>query len=132
MTIEFAGAVDVRPPLTTHEIAYVRRLAEDIGGSPMAWDAAAGGSDLRPQEGADVDDCVESMRQLLLTMELTSRFRGMVAAYDSETRELTAITVSRGRVSRRRLFAPTGDKGRLGTNVVDLAARRRAVSRAIS
>jgi hypothetical protein len=65
-------------------------------------------------------------------MDRPARFRGMVAAYDTETRELVAITASRGRVTTRVLRRRPSSRAAERSNVVDLAARRRAVSRAIS
>jgi hypothetical protein len=133
MTTELAGAVDLDTPLTASEIAYVRRLAGDADLVRMSWTPARDGRSLRPSSGADVDDCIESMRYLLATMERPGRFRGMVAAFDTDTRELVAITVSRGRVTRRILRTPGGSEPRRSrSNVVDLTSRRRSMSRAIS
>ncbi|MGA8248003.1 MAG: hypothetical protein WB797_13965, partial [Nocardioides sp.] len=101
MTTELAGAVDLDPPLTPSEIAHVRRLAAHAAGVMMSWTPARDGRSLRPRSGADVDDCIDSMRYLLDTMARPGRFRGMVAAFDTDTRELVALTVSRGRVTRR-------------------------------
>lgn len=133
MTTEFAGAVDLDPPLTRPEIARVRRLAGDADVARISWEPARDGSSLTPSSGADVDGCVESMRFLLATMDRPGRLRGTVAAFDTDTRELVAITVSRGRVTHRVLRTPgPREVRRTRSNVVDLASRRRAVSRAIS
>lgn len=132
MTTEFAGAIDLEPALSTDETAYVRRLADAREPTAMAWTPARDGTSLRPRKGAGVEACAGSLQYLMATMDRPSRFRGMVAAYDTQTRELVAITASRGRVTSRVLRkapSPSSDKR---SNVVDLAARRRAVSRAIS
>lgn len=130
MTTEFAGAVDLDPPLTASEIAYVRRLAGDADTALMSWAPSRDGGTLRPRSGADVDGCLESMRHLVSTMERPGRFRGMVAAYDTDARELAAITVSRGRVTHRLLrAAPPRRGGR--SQVIDFASRRRAMARDI-
>jgi hypothetical protein len=133
MTTEYAGAVDLDHPLTAAEIAYVRRLAGDADAVPMSWTPNRDGRSLRPSKGADVAGCLESLRYLLATMDRPGRFRGTVAAFDTDTRELVTITVSRGRVTRRVLRSPNRDEPRPSrSNVVDLASRRRSVSRAIS
>jgi hypothetical protein len=133
MSTEFIGAVDLDPPLTAPEIAYVRRLGDPADGDPISWTPSRDGRSLIPRKAADVDTCVESMRYLIATMDRPGRFRGMVVAFESDTRELVAVTVSRGRVTTRTLRTPNGG-GPLPSrsNVVDLAARRRSVSRAIS
>jgi hypothetical protein len=132
MTTEFAGAVDLDPPLTASEIAYVRRLAGTSDLALMSWAPARDGSRLRPRAGADIDSCLESMRYLIATMERPGRFRGMVAAYDTDAGELAALTVSRGRVTRRVLrAAPPSSGGRSRPTVIDFASRRRAMARDI-
>jgi hypothetical protein len=132
VTIEFAGAIDLEPALTADEIAYVRRLAGARDPASMAWTPSRDGTSLRPRKGADADACVDSLRFLMATMDRPGRFRGMVAAYDPHSREMVAITVSRGRVTLRVLRRPPATRAARRSNVVDLAARRRAVSRAIS
>lgn len=131
MTTEYAGAIDLEPALTADEIAYVRRLAGIRDATAMAWSPARDGSSLRPRKGADAEACVSSLQYLIATMDRPGRFRGMVAAYDTTHRELVVVTVSRGRVTSRvlRKRPPTPAER---SNVVDLAARRRSVSRAIS
>jgi hypothetical protein len=131
VTTEFAGAIDLEPALTADEIAYVRRLAGAHDPAVMAWTPARDGTGLRPRKGADVQACVESLHRLMATMDGATRFRGVVAAYDTDTRQLVAVTASRGRVTSRVLRKkPPAISER--SNVVDLASRRRAVSRAIS
>jgi xanthine/CO dehydrogenase XdhC/CoxF family maturation factor len=66
-------------------------------------------------------------------MDRSSRFRGMVVAFDTSSRELVGITVSGGRVTSRvlrtaRAARATGAR----SNVVELSSRRRSTSRAIS
>jgi hypothetical protein len=131
VTIEFAGAIDLEPALTSDEIAYVRRLAGAREPAAMAWRPARDGTRLLARKGADVDACLGSLQHLIATMDRPGRFRGMVAAYDTISRELVAVSVSRGRVTSRvlRKRPPTPAER---SNVVDLAARRRKVSRAIS
>ncbi|WP_151083369.1 hypothetical protein [Nocardioides cynanchi] len=129
MTTEFAGAIDLEPALTADEIAYVRRLAGSREAA-LAWAPNRDGTGLRPRRGADVAACVAGLRHLIATMDRPGRFRGMVAAYDTETGAMVAVTAVRGRVTTRVLRKRPAAAER--SNVVDLAARRRAVSRAIS
>jgi hypothetical protein len=131
MTTEFAGAIDLEPALTADETAYVRRLAGAREPAVMAWTPARDGTSLRPRKGADAEACVSSLQLLMTTMDRPARFRGTVAAYDTVTRELVAVTASRGRVTSR-VLRRWPDPAAERSNVVDLAARRRAVSRAIS
>jgi hypothetical protein len=132
VTTEFAGAIDLEPALTADETAYLRRLAGDLEPAAMAWTPARDGTSLRPRRGADVQACVSSLHHLMAVMDRPARFRGTVAAYDTTTRELVAITASRGRVTSRVLRKRPSATPAERSNVVDLAARRRAVSRAIS
>jgi hypothetical protein len=130
MTTEFAGAVEVDPHLTASEIACVRRLAGDGDAVPMSWTPSRDGTSLRPRSTADADECAESMRYLLATMDRPGRFRGMVAAYDVATRELVGLTVSRGRVTRRVLRpAPARTAPSPRSKVIDLESWRRAMAR---
>ena len=129
MTTEFAGAIEIEPPLTRPEIAYVRRLGD--GGRPesMPWAVSRDGILLRTRGHPEVATALASLRLLVGSMERPSRFRGTVAAYDPATRELVALTVANGRVTVRMLRGPRAATAR--SNVIDLATRRRAVSRAI-
>jgi hypothetical protein len=130
MTLEFAGAVDLDSALTASEIAYVRRVAGDPDTGQRGWTPARDGRSLRPRSDADLDGCIESMRYLLATMDRPGRFAGMVTAFDTDTRALIAITVSRGRVTRRVLrTAPPRTGGRSPSKVIDFASRRRAMAR---
>ncbi len=128
MTTEFAGAIEIEPPLSAAEVGYVRRLA-DGGPESMAWVATRDGTRLRPKGRGDIAAALTSLRLLVGTMEQPRRFRGTVAAYDVRTRDLVAITVANGRVTLR-----TVRRSRAATqhsNVIDLATRRRTISRAI-
>ena len=127
MTTEYAGAIEIEPPLSSGEIAYVRRLGN--GGRPeaMPWAASRDGTRLRARGHAEVATALASLRLLVGTVERPARFRGTVAAYDPAGRELVALTVANGRVTIRSLRKRRGQR----SNVIDLAARRRTVSRAI-
>lgn len=133
MTTESAGAVDLDPPMSADEIGYVRRLASDADPRMMAWLPARDGTCLRPRPGAEVESCMESLRYLVATMERPGRFSGMVAIFDTGTRELVGITVANGRVTRRvlRKARPPRATGP-GSNVIELSSRRRTTNRAIS
>ena len=91
MTTEFAGAIEIEPPLSAAEVGYVRRLA-DGGPESMAWVATRDGTRLRPKGRGDIAAALTSLRLLVGTMEQPRRFRGTVAAYDVRTRDLVAIT----------------------------------------
>ena len=129
MTTEFAGAIEIEPPLSGAEVACVRRLADDQGAASMPWEPVRDGTSLRPHGAADLDAAVESLRLLVATMERPSRFRGTVAAYDARARDLFAITVANGRVTVRTLRR--GGPATQRSNVIDLASHRRTISRAI-
>ncbi len=129
MTTEFAGAIEIEPPLSGAEVAYVRRLAGDDGAAPMPWAPTRDGTTLRPHGAVDLEGAVESLRLLVGTMERPSRFRGTVAAYDAHARDLLAITVANGRVTVRALRRARPAAQR--SNVIDLATHRRTISRAI-
>jgi hypothetical protein len=127
MTTEFAGALVIEPPLSRDEVAYVRRLSADGTPESMPWVAARDGTLLRARGHAEVATALASLRLLVGSIERPSRFRGTVAVYDSDVRELVALTVANGRVTMRNLRRrrPAGR-----SNVIELAARRRTVSRA--
>jgi hypothetical protein len=129
MTTEFAGAIEIEPPLSGAEVAYVRRLADGGGPESMPWAASRDGTVLRTRGHADVATALASLRLLVGSMHRPSRFRGTVAAYDRDARELVALTVAGGRVTVRALRKTR--VGAPGSNVIDLATRRRSVSRAI-
>jgi hypothetical protein len=127
MATEFAGAIEIDPPLTSAELGYVRRLAE--GGPPgsLPWAASRDGTRLRARREGDIATALASLRLLVGTTDRPRRFRGTVAAYDGDTGDLVAITVAGGRVTLRSLRRA----GARRSNVIDLAARRRTLSRAI-
>jgi hypothetical protein len=129
MTTEFAGAIEIGPPLSGAEVAYVRRLAADDDAAPMPWAPARDGTTLRPHGASDLEEAVVSLRLLVGTMERPSRLRGTVAAYDVRARDLLAITVANGRVTVRALRRARAATQR--SNVIDLASHRRTISRAI-
>ena len=129
MTTEYAGAIEIEPTLTGPEVAYLRRLAEGRGPASMPWAVARDGTTLRPQGDVDIETATETLRLLVGRMQRRGRFRGTVAAYDADARELVAITVANGRVTRRRLRGSRSASAR--SNVIDLATRRNAVSRII-
>jgi hypothetical protein len=129
MTTEFAGAIEIEPPLSRSQVAYVRRLAQGGSTESMPWTASRDGTLLRARGHAAVATALASLRLVVGSMERPSRFRGTVAAYDSDARELVTLTACNGRVTVRTLRGPRGATGR--SNVIDLASRRGAVSRAI-
>ena len=128
MTTEFAGAIEIEPPLIAAEVGYIRRLA-DGGPESMAWVATRDGTRLRPKGRGDIAAALTSLRLLVGTMEQPRRVRGTVAAYDVRTRDLVAITVANGRVTLRTVRRSRGATQH--SNVIDLATRRRTISRAI-
>ena len=129
MTTEFAGAIEIEPPLSGAEVAYVRRLAEGGSRESMPWAASRDGTLLRARGRAEVATAVASLRLLVGSVPRPGRFRGTVAAYDGDARELVTLTVTNGRVTLRSLRKPRAR--RTGSNVIDLASRRRTVSTAI-
>ena len=126
---DYAGVIEIDPPLTGREVAYVRRLADGGGPASMPWAASRDGTLLRARGHADVATALASLRMLVGSMDRPSRFRGTVAAYDPEALELVALTVTNGKVTVRVLRARRAASAR--SNVVDLARHRRTVSRAI-
>ena len=95
----------------------------------MPWVASRDGTRLRPQSRGDIATALASLRLLVGTTDRPRRFRGTVAAYDDESRDLVAITASGGRVTLRSVRKAVAARQR--SNVIDLATRRRTVSRAI-
>ncbi len=129
MKTEFAGAIEIDPPLTDAEVGYVRHLADGGGSESMPWTASRDGALLRARGHADVATALASLRLLVGSMERPSRFRGTVAAYDPGPRVLVALSVTNGRVTIRTLRKARAARRR--SNVIDLATRRGGVSRAI-
>jgi hypothetical protein len=120
MSMEYAGAVEVTPPLRASAQDWVR-------GS--GWTPTRDGETIRPRPGVSLDDCVGSLRDLV-TLDAGARtYAGVVAAYDTDSRVLVTISVREGRVTRRIVGRP---RVRRISNVIDLATHRRAAARAIS
>ena len=124
MGMEYAGAMDLDPPLDAEEASWIR---DGIGPGHGGWIPVRGGCSLRPRPEADPAELVDWLRALVSAKR--KEVSGAVAAYDTETRELLVITARAGRVTRRvARKAPAPSR----TNVVDLSSRRRTVSRQIS
>ena len=119
MGMEYAGAVEVTPPFRASAQDWVR-------GS--GWTPSRDGQTIRPRAGITLDDCVGSLRDLVMLDSGVRTYEGVVAAYDVTRRELVTITVRQGRVNRRTL-RKSPDRAR--SNVIELATHRRSVSRAI-
>ena len=117
--MEYAGAVEVTPP-------FRARAQDGVRGS--GWTPSRDGQTIRPRAGISLDDCVGSLRDLVMLDAGVRTYEGVVAAYDASRRELVTITVRQGRVNRRTL-RKSPDRER--TNVIELATHRRSVSRAI-
>jgi hypothetical protein len=117
--MEYAGAVEVTPPFRASAQDWVR-------GS--GWTPSRDGQTIRPRAGITLDDCVGSLRDLVMLDGGVRTYEGVVAAYDATRRELVTITVRQGRVNRRTL-RKSPDRQR--SNVIELATHRRSVSRAI-
>jgi hypothetical protein len=118
--MEYAGAVEVLPRF--------RGSAQDwVRGS--GWTPSADGKTIRPRGGITLDECIGSLRDLIALDAGQRSYAGVVAAYDTNTRELVTVSVRDGRVSRRTVRRPAAEQH---SNVVDLAAHRRTNSRAIS
>lgn len=125
MAIEYAGAVDVQPRLTTSDLTWIH----DGSGRGAGWVLSRDGRRLRPRQGAQLAATVDWIRELVAMMRGVATLGGSVAAYDDETGELTLVTVRDGRVTRRRIGRSAPVRRR--SNVIDLATRRRAISRTI-
>ena len=120
MSTEYAGAVDVEPPYRAGDQGWV---------GATGWVLSRDGRTLRPRPEAHLDACVRRLRELVALDDGVRAFDGVVAAYDDRTRELVTVTVRDGRVTRRTVRKP---RLRRRSNVIDLAARRRAISRQLS
>ncbi len=118
--MEYAGAVEVTPPFTASAQDWVR-------GS--GWTPSRDGETIRPRAGISLDDCVGSLRDLVTLDSGVRSYLGVVAAYDTITRELVTVSVREGRVTRRTLRKSSV---RRSTNVIEMATHHRAISRAIS
>ena len=118
--MEYAGAVEVAPPLMASAADWVRS---------SGWMPSRDGQTIKPRGDISLDDCVGSLRDLV-TLDAGERaYAGVIAAYDTDTRELVTISVRDGRVTRRALRRR---QVRAETNVIDLATHWRSISRRIS
>jgi hypothetical protein len=120
MTMEYVGTVEVTPPMRARDQDWVR-------GS--GWLPSHDGQTIRPGAGIGLGDCVGSLRDLVTLDKGRRSYAGVVAGYDSDTRELVTITVREGRVTRRYLRRRQVQPQ---SNVIDLATHRRSFSRRIS
>jgi len=120
MSMEYAGAIEVMPPFRASAQDWVRA---------SGWTPSADGKTIRPRGGISLDECISSLRDLV-TLDTGERsYAGVVAAYDTITREMVTVRVRGGRVTRRTLRRPPVQRQ---SNVIDLASHRRGASRAIS
>jgi hypothetical protein len=120
MSMEYAGAVEVVPPLRGGAQDWVRTTG---------WTPSRDGQTIRPRAGISLDECVCALRDLVSMDAGRRSYTGTVAAYDDISREMVMVTARDDRVTRRTLRKRSG---RSGTNVIDLATHHRAISRAIS
>jgi hypothetical protein len=117
--MEYAGAIEVTPPFRASAQDWVR-------GS--GWTPSRDGQTIRPRAGLGLDECIGSLRNLIALDAGERTYEGVVAAYNTTTRELVTLSVREGRVSRRTLRkAPEQPE----TNVIELSSHRRTISRAI-
>jgi hypothetical protein len=117
--MEYAGAVEVTPPLRASAQDWVR-------GS--GWTPSRDGETIRPRAGISLEDCVGSLRDLVTLDTGVRTYVGVIAAYDEIARELFTVSVREGRVTRRTLRKSSA---RRASNVIELATHRRADSRAM-
>lgn len=127
MSIEYAGAVVLDPPLTGDVVAW---LADASIGWPGGWLVSRDGSRLRPRQGSALESSVSWLRTTLEYCDGVTEAEGRVAAYDTDTEQLVMIRVRGGRVTRRTVQR-RAHLERVRSNVVDLAARRRTTTRAL-
>ena len=69
MTTEFAGVIEIEPPLTRPEIADVRRSGDGGGPESMPWTVSRDGTVLRARGPAPVETALVSLRLLVGSME---------------------------------------------------------------
>ena len=119
--MEYAGAVEVRPPFRADECEWLAHAD---------WVASRDGRTIRPRGDAELDDCVQGLRDLIGLDAGLRVYEGALAAYDPRTRELVAVSARGGRVTRRTLRKPGPPVSR--DNVIDLASHHRTISRALS
>jgi hypothetical protein len=116
--MEYAGAVEVDPPFRTDESEWL---------VDADWTVSRDGRSIRPCGHAELDECVEGLRQLIDVDKGTRAYVGAVAAYDPGTRELVVVSTRSGRVTRRMLRKARSALNR--DNVIDFAGHRRTISR---
>lgn len=119
MGMEYAGAVEVEPPFRGGELDWVHSAG---------WAPSRDGRRMRPQLD-DLSDLVRVLREMVSLDSGRRTYAGVVAAYDTGSRDLVLVHVRNGRVTRRTTRRP---EVRASSNVIDLATHRRAISRQIS
>jgi hypothetical protein len=117
--MEYAGAVEVEPPFR----GGAQERARDVG-----WAPSRDGRTIRPADDARLEVAVRALRDMVSTDDGLRVYAGVLAAYDTDSRDLVIVTVRDGRVTRRTARRPEV-RGR--TNVIDLATHRRTISRQI-
>jgi hypothetical protein len=119
--MEYAGAIEVHPPFRGDEGEWLAHAG---------WVATRDGRTIRPRGDAELDDCVQGLRDLVGLDAGMRVYEGAVAAYDPMTRELVTVSTRAGRVTRRTLRKPRHLVSR--DNVIELATHHRTISRALS
>jgi hypothetical protein len=120
VTMEYAGAVEVEPPI---------RGGDQDRARATGWAPSSDGRTIRPREEASWESAVRALREMVARDDGHRGYAGVLAAYDTDSRDLVILTVSDGRVTRRTARKP---QVRRSTNVIDLATHRRSISRQIS
>lgn len=138
MTIEFVGAIEIEPPLTSAETAAIRRMARPEEGrapydapTPLSpWWPTHDGTRLTPNRPVPVADCADWLRFLAAEIDSlpVTRMGGLVVGHDPATGEVGTIRAGGGRISRRTLRPARGVPRKKRSNVIDFASRRRAIS----
>jgi hypothetical protein len=118
--MEYAGAVEVDPPFRGGAQEWARGAG---------WKPSRDGRTIRPREDLALDGAVRSLREMVALEAGRRAYAGVLAAYDTDSRDLVLVSVRDGRVTRRTARRP---QVRERTNVIDLATHRRTVSRQIS
>jgi hypothetical protein len=124
MDMEYVGLVEVDPCFSRDEVNWI------VEANATGWIVSRDGRVLGPRPGVDLEMCVQGLRDLVALGRGEHRFDGAVAVYDAEGGALVLLTVANGKVSRRTLRSRPAPP--IGSNVIDLASRRRRTrSRAI-
>jgi hypothetical protein len=118
VSMEYAGTVEVEPPFRGGALDWVRGTG---------WMPTGDGRRIRPRSD-NLDDAVRALREMVALDDGQRSYAGVVAAYDTESRNLVLVHVRDGRVTRRATRRP---EVREGSNVIDLATHRRTISRQI-